>query len=103
MTNQLTPSPLNRRYFWDVDPSKLDPQQRSTFIIERLLEEGDRQAFHWLEAMYSSNQVRRVLTSSRRISPRTANFFSLVLDIPKQEFRCLNPSYRKAHAQHWPH
>lgn len=103
MTQSVAGSPINRRYFWDVDPATLDPETYSTFIIERLLEEGDKVAVAWLEQTYDRQNLRDVVRSSRRLSPKTANFFALRLGIPKGEIRCLTPSYQKAHVQRWPH
>jgi len=33
-----------KKYFWDVDFSKLDKEAYSQFIIERILEYGDQKA-----------------------------------------------------------
>ena len=99
----MAPSPLTHRYFQDVDPSAIDPRTHATFVIERLLELGDEAAIGWLRAEYPLETIRAVLRSSRRISPLSANFFALEFHVPREEIRCLTPSYMKAHAARWPH
>jgi hypothetical protein len=65
--------------FWDTDPSRLDLQQNKDYIIERILELGDEKAVRWLFSNYSRNEIRRVLAASRRISRKSANYWSLML------------------------
>ncbi len=96
-------TPLNRTYFQDVDPAGIDVQQHATFIIERLLEFGDDAAIVWLEHTYPKHQLATVVRTSRRISPKSANYFALKYEIPASEVPCLSQSYRRAHALRWAH
>jgi hypothetical protein len=65
--------------FWDTDPSRLDLQQNKEYIIERVLELGDENAVSWLVSCYHRNDIKKVLAASRRISRKSANYWSLVL------------------------
>lgn len=96
------PNPLTRRLFWDVDPLSLNLQQHRVFIIERILEEGDETAVNWLKRTYPLETIQDVLRTSRRLSPKTANFFATELSVSMKEIRCLQPSYRRAHVLRWP-
>ncbi len=64
-------------------------RENSTYIIERLLELGDINELEWLNKKYSKEQITNTLRSSRRISPKTGNFFSLYYGIPKEALACM--------------
>lgn len=82
-------TPLTRAYFQDVDPDTIDVSQHATFIIERLMEFGDDTAVAWLERTYPREQLAEVVRTSRRISPKSANYFAIKYGIPIEEVRCL--------------
>ncbi|HCS49953.1 MAG TPA: hypothetical protein DIW61_17580 [Candidatus Aminicenantes bacterium] len=65
--------------FWDTDSSRLDLQQNKEYIIERVLELGDEKAVSWLVSRYPRSEIKKVLAASRRISRKSANYWSLVL------------------------
>jgi len=65
--------------FWDTDSSSLDLQQNKEYIIERVLELGDENAVSWLVSCYRRSEIKKVLAASRRISRKSANYWSLVL------------------------
>ena len=98
----MVTNPLTRRFFWDVDPTHLDLSSHAVFIIERILEEGDATAIDWLKQTYPRAAIQAVLRTSRRLSPKTANFFATEFAVPMKEIRCLKPSYRQPHARRWP-
>ena len=50
------------------------------FVIERLLEEGDRQDLRWMSESFGEAQIRSVFKASRGLSARSRRFWSLVLD-----------------------
>jgi hypothetical protein len=62
-------------------------------VIERVLEYSDDQAIHWLKATFSSERLADVVRRSRRLSPNTANLWALVLDIPRDQVRCLSTPF----------
>lgn len=92
-----------RKYFWEIDTDTLDVKKRSHYVIERLLEQGNMKSIQWLLNQFGKNQLIGILRQSRKISPKTANFWSLVYDIPKEEIKCLDESYQKQHKHIWPH
>lgn len=65
--------------FWDTDAAGLDLQQNKDYIIERVLELGDEKAVSWLVSRYRRSEIKKVLAASRRISRKSANYWSLVL------------------------
>ncbi|HIE53138.1 MAG TPA: hypothetical protein EYP85_15410 [Armatimonadetes bacterium] len=78
------------RYFWDVKAETLDADRYAQFVMERLLEYGDEEALRWLYKRFGRQRIREVVCHSRRLSRRTANFWRLLLDIPREEVTCLS-------------
>lgn len=91
------------KYFWDVDFSNLNAKEYPTFIIERILEHGDEKAVKWALNNFSDFQVKRVLLSRKSFSKKSANYWSLILGIPKNKILCLSRSYQEMQKSHWPY
>jgi len=84
---------LRTTCFWDVDIKKLDREEDKFFIISRVLEYGTMEDVLNLISEYDSQEIAQVVRRSRIIGRPTANFWSLILDIPKSEIaRCLAPT-----------
>lgn len=91
-----------KKYFWDVDFSRLDPRRRSGFVVERILEFGDEGAVSWMARSYSPEQIRRVLTGSRQLSRKSAAFWAWLFNVDRGEVRCLSKSFQEKQKQFWP-
>ncbi len=78
-----------KKLFWDVDFSYIDPVRNKRFVIERVLEYGDLSHFEKLKKLYSLEDIKEVLKSSKTISFKTANFYALLLGVPRKEVLCL--------------
>jgi len=71
---------IDRSLFWDIEPDRLDLQRNKEYVIERILELGDERAVRWLFSKYPRSEIIKVLASSRRISRKSANYWSLILE-----------------------
>ena len=89
------------KYFWDTDINKLDKEKHSGFIIERLLEFGDIEDLSWLFRVYRVNDIKDTLKKSRTLSEKSANFWSLFLDVDKGEIKCMKRFYQKKQEKIW--
>jgi len=69
-----------RPLFWDIDWSKIDLEKHKTYVIERVLELGDPEAVGWLFSVYSDAEIKRVLETSRNISAKSANYWTIILE-----------------------
>ena len=78
-----------RSLFWDTNLEEFEPTAYPLHTIARVLEHGDEEAFRWLLGIFSREQIREVLRTDRHLSPRSANFWALVFDIPDQEVAAL--------------
>ena len=75
--------------FWDVNLSEFDPAAYPDYTIFRVLEYGDAEAVKWLQQRFSEDEIRRVLRTERRLTPKSANFWRLVYNIPADEIAAL--------------
>lgn len=83
-----------RSLFWDIDPDTLDPRAWPDYVLERVFELGDPQAYRWARELFGADGIREFLRTSgpRRLSARSLNFWALILDVKEREClvkRCL--------------
>lgn len=69
------------RLFDGYSPADLRQPEHRAFLIERLLEEGDREDLRWLAAQVGEAELRDFFRrmAGRRLSARSRAFWSLVL------------------------
>ncbi len=89
-------------YFWDVDFNKLNFKKYPHFILERILEYGDKRVLNWMNKQYPKKLIKETVISSRFLSPRSANFWALMLGIDTNKVLCLKKSSRKRQSRIWP-
>ncbi len=63
------------KFFWDVDPRTLNVRRHRRFIIERILDVGDLNAFWWVQKQYPTALLIEVSLTSRRLSQRSRQFW----------------------------
>lgn len=68
------------RFFWDCDLAALTWAQHRRFIAERILNLGDDAALDWLRARLTRAELADLVRTSRRLDPRTRNYWAWVLD-----------------------
>ena len=90
-----------KRYFWDVDFRNLDKDKYSYFIIERILELGDRKAVEWMKNNFSKEEVKKVIYSSKNLSRKSANFWQLIFNLDKNKILCLKKSFQNKQKIAW--
>jgi hypothetical protein len=91
------------RYFWDVDIKKLNPSQNPLFVIQRLLDKGDKEAVSWVLGYYDKNTIKKTFTTLRDFKPKVGYFWKLFLNIPEGKVVCLQKPYLKMRKSHWPY
>ncbi len=65
------------KFFWDVDPKTLNVRRHRRFIIERILDVGDLDAFWWAQKLYPTALLIEVSIASRRLSERSKQFWKI--------------------------
>jgi hypothetical protein len=101
MARQLPP--YTYRYFWDIDPARLDVDEYSTYVLERLLEYGDRPSVSWMLEHFSRQEIVGALQTSHRLSPLSANFWALYFGLDKERVPCLSKPYPREQDEIWPY
>lgn len=92
-----------RRYFWDTDFAQVDPEANAPAIIGRILEQGDPEAVAWLKQHYTRSQLADVLYRYRFVSPKSANYWAVVLNLSREKILCLQKHYLETQRRHWPY
>ena len=96
----MLPAAFNK-YFWDVRPDNIDPSKNSLFVIQRLLDKGDRESVSWVLGNFDQETIKKTFTTLRDYSPKVAYFWKLFLNIPENEILCLQKPYQKMRKSHW--
>lgn len=98
----MLPSQFHK-YFWDIDFKSLDPSKKSLFVIQRLLDKGDRESVSWVLKKFDQDSIKKAFTTLRDFSPKIGRFWQLYLNLPQDEVICLQKPYQKMRKSHWPY
>ena len=71
---------LRQALFWDTDPKKIDLEKNAQYVIERVLDLGNDKEVKWLWNFYDKKLLKKVVTNSRSLSPKSKNLWTLVLN-----------------------
>lgn len=72
-------SPAAKKYFWNTDFDALDIDKHKQYVLERILEFGDDAAVEWMRENYAKEDIIEAFEHSTRISPKSRNYWNLVL------------------------
>lgn len=92
-----------KKYFWDVDFEKLDPDKKPYFIIQRMLDMGDVEAVRWISKNFDSKEIKYTLTNLRGYSLKSASFWATYYQIPLEKVKCFQQPYLSVRRSHWPY
>ena len=82
-----------RPYFWDVKFEQLSVEDSPLFILKRVLDRGDTEAHRWALSLYTYEDIVGLITTTRDVSKKTANFWAEMLDVDKTQVPCLQKPY----------
>lgn len=92
-----------KKYFWDTEFKNIKIREHKRYVAERILEYGDIYALKWLLSNIGKETIKQILLQGRGLSPRSADFWALYFDIPRDKVLCLKKSYLKMRKSHWPY
>ena len=78
--------------FWDVNLESFNASAFSEYTIARVLEYGDDKAVAWMKSTFREPEIKRVVSTERRLSRKSANFWALVYGIAPQDVAALRPA-----------
>lgn len=90
------------KYFWDVDAKSIDPSKNSLFVIQRILDKGDKESVSWVLLNFDKKIIAKAFFTLRGFSPKIGRFWQLFLNLPEDKVRCLQKPYQKTRKSHWP-
>lgn len=79
---------FSKHIFWDMNVNSIDYQKHARLVIERVVVYGDLNDWHTLKEFYGLNLIRKEVVQIRSLDKKTLNFLSLILKIPRLNFRC---------------
>ena len=79
--------------FWDTNSETFDAAAYPVYAIERVLEHGNDEAVAWLRRTFTADQIRDVLCTDRRLTPRSATFWALIFGVPAQDVAALRSAH----------
>ena len=91
------------KFFWDVEAKKVNPGKYPYYVINRLLDKGNLKAAQWVRHSFPEELIMETLKTKRDFSPWNAVFWSRFYNIPREEMKCLDPSYLTLRKQLWPY
>ncbi|MEK7513505.1 MAG: hypothetical protein AAB430_02825 [Patescibacteria group bacterium] len=91
------------KFFWDINPVKLDTAKYHKYVIERLLNLGDLESVKWVKDTFGRQKIIDVVKTGREINRKTANFFQIIYNIPKKEILCFRRESQNKLSAIWPY
>ena len=85
MKNKIS---LNKDIFWDVKIENLDYQKDADFIIERVLNYGNKRDYQKIKEIYGFSKIKNIAKKINYISKKNLNFWSIIFNIPPNLFKC---------------
>lgn len=92
-----------KKSFWDVDFLKIGRDFHSQFIIERILEYGNEKSVNWMRRNFKPHKIKNIISKSKRLSSRSANFWSIYFKINQDKILCLKKSFQEKQSLIWKH
>lgn len=77
--------PFSQYLFWDTPVDKIDLIKHKNYIIERVLSRGTLKDFYFLLQLYTDEEIKKAVKTSRVLDKKTINFCSYYFGIPLNE------------------
>lgn len=91
------------KYFWDVEFEKIDLRKSKIYVLKRILEYGDQDAVHWMWRNFKKDEIKDAVSRFRGYSKKSANYWAVILDIPKEKVVCLKKRLSRELKPVWPY
>lgn len=84
---------LNPALFWDVLISSLNDETNKRFIIQRVLERGNRNDWLLTKKRYSLPVIIKEAQSMRQLDPKALSYIACIGNVPLESFKCYTKKY----------
>ena len=92
-----------KKYFWDVEFEKIDLERKGVYVLRRILNYGDEKAVAWMYKNFKKSEIKNSLANFRGYSQKSANYWALILKMPREEVLCLKKRSSKEPRTFWPY
>jgi len=92
-----------KKYFWDVEFEKIDLEKKGVYVLRRILNYGDEKAVAWMYKNFKKSEIKNGLANFRGYSQKSANYWALILEVPREEVLCLKKRSSKEPRTFWPY
>ena len=80
---------ISPHLLWDIDKSKIDYQKMKVFIVERVIERGDKEDFYAIFHLYGGPKgVREIVKKANFYDPRDEAMARVLFDLKKKDLEC---------------
>lgn len=91
------------KFFWDVNPQKVNPAEKPYFVIQRLLDKGNIEAVRWVRENFSTADIAETFYKMRDFRAKVGYFWTLFLELDQSKVICIQPHYRQMREALWPY
>ncbi len=92
-----------KKYFWDTEFENIILANRRVYVLKRILEYGDEKAVAWMRRNFTTSEMKDTLSNFRGYSQKSANYWALLLDMPREKIPCLKTHSSKEPKKIWPY
>ena len=92
-----------KKYFWEVDFEKMDPEKHRVYVLRRIMNYGDEKAISWMWKNFTESEIRNILLKYRDLSLKSANFWAVIVNVKKEDVKCLQRRLSKELMTAWPY
>ena len=85
-----------QHFFWDIEVETFNPLEYPEYTISRVLEFGNEESAAWIKELFKESEIKKVIRSDKRLSPKSANYWALMFCIPLAEIAALKNNERSA-------
>ena len=78
---------LPKRLFWDTNMEHIDWATNARFVIHRVITCGEIKDWVVIKKHYGLERIKQEILQMRFLDDMTLNFFSVIFEIEKEEFR----------------
>ncbi len=87
-TETKPPPSLSPVLFWDTDPEKIRWEEKAAYVISRAVMYGTKEDWNAIKIYYGLERIKEEMVKVRYLDPKSLHFLSLILETPKEKFRC---------------
>ena len=80
---------ISPHLLWDVDKSRIDWDEMKVFIVQRVIERGDKDDFYAIFNLYGGPEgVREIVKKAVFFDPRDEALARTLFDLKKKDLEC---------------